>query len=965
MQEARLDELKMSPSALRQFTNSDAAQGIRAGFEAELIFPGMGDSEGGDSEPDYDADERAYSIDDIINFFEYDDYGYGLSDRQADRLRQSLENEYFEYFDDALMSEWDSDKFNQVRDYIERNDLFDQEEFIEDYLRDELGLSEEQIAEIVSTAKEATSSRNTPPEYRQASDAAAEQLDALTEQSIDTEDDTYDRALDEFRDEFGGGSEEDWLRENYRYMSDVAEAHDLTWPYIRYENSEGGYNEYSADSLADELKDVTGMRVIASSGYHSTSRSDNRWIIEPDSSLEGDDSDDMPCEIVSPPMPLKQCLEMMDKFFSWAKGYGAYANSSTGFHMGVSLPITGGKTDFVKLALFLGDEHVLKEFGRSSNTYTEAAMKKIRNRLKNNPSDIGEAMKLMQHGLIELANRAFKIEGFGKYTSINPKGNYIEFRSAGGDDYFQDIKKLQNTLMRYARAMTVAANPAAERQEYYKKLYKLISPSQGDAAMDLFARFASGTISKEELKNKWAEATLAKDAPETQETSTWAVYDTQTKQYVPGMKYSGYTESEAYALARQVMSPGSTMIGFRKMFDEKYELRNVSKSTGKWAIIDRDTGETLEVVDSENRGDAADLAMEKYAGKGIDYYIEPVQSNEPKRKLSRRAELAQRIKGQKADEFRGLEYVILDRMTGSITDPFRATSLEQAVEKADRYAARPGSGVEDFLQRYTLAQKTPDGNRPISTLEFTRARGAGSYEQQNSTDYKYYIKDIISGNIVHLFNADSTEEAAAYNRQYAERAGRRDQYKYGITQALQPEQLEQGRAAMQSAPDRVGTTAQTTLEPGQQWVIYSIATGTSVKSLSHTDRSAAAEEARTWIRMNNGDVTKFAIRAEHNPNAPQTQSEPIPGSTLDLQRQRAQASQSNIERQPSQVTTDAGIPMWEIYDRRAGSALTRYPDHNQTAAWSTAQQWLRDAHVPEDRWSEYSVRPLTQEQGNT
>ena len=82
-----------------------------------------------------------------------------------------------------------------------------------------------------------------------------------------------------------------------------------------------------------------------------------------------------------------------------------------------------------------------------------------------------------------------------------------------------------------------------------------------------------------------------------------------------------------------------------------------------------------------------------------------------------------------------------------------------------------------------------------------------------------------------------------------------------------------------------------------------------------------------------------------------------------LQRERYTSS-VQPQSQPyanQQVTTDAGIPMWEIYDRRSGSALTRFPDH-RSAAWATAQQWLRDAHVPEDDWAWYSVRALTADQ---
>ena len=61
--------------------------------------------------------------------------------------------------------------------------------------------------------------------------------------------------------------------------------------------------------------------------------------------------------------------------------------------------------------------------------------------------------------------------------------------------------------------MVVAADPQLERKEYYKKLYKLISPEGRNPMMDLFAKFTSGNISKEELKTRWAEAALAKEAP--------------------------------------------------------------------------------------------------------------------------------------------------------------------------------------------------------------------------------------------------------------------------------------------------------------------------------------------------------------------------------------------------------------------------------------------------------------------
>jgi hypothetical protein len=88
----QLDEVKMSPTALMQWANSDAAKGIRAGFEAELIFRDTTNDDDDDTEmePDYDYDERARSVSQVIDFFNGGDYG-GLSERQEGRLQEGLD----------------------------------------------------------------------------------------------------------------------------------------------------------------------------------------------------------------------------------------------------------------------------------------------------------------------------------------------------------------------------------------------------------------------------------------------------------------------------------------------------------------------------------------------------------------------------------------------------------------------------------------------------------------------------------------------------------------------------------------------------------------------------------------------------------------------------------------------------------------------------------------------------------
>jgi hypothetical protein len=91
-----LDEVRMGPKDLKRFADSPEAKGIRAGFEAELVFTGIGEESYDDLEPDYGADERAYSVQQVLDFFQNDDQGIGISDRTARRVEEQLDEMYLE-----------------------------------------------------------------------------------------------------------------------------------------------------------------------------------------------------------------------------------------------------------------------------------------------------------------------------------------------------------------------------------------------------------------------------------------------------------------------------------------------------------------------------------------------------------------------------------------------------------------------------------------------------------------------------------------------------------------------------------------------------------------------------------------------------------------------------------------------------------------------------------------------------
>ena len=560
-----LDEVRMGASDLAAFAKSPTAQGIRAGFEAELCFTGLGgggDDDDASPEPNYDQDRRPRSISDVAEFFHDGDYN---SRRDIALLREKMVEDYYEWRSSALYEAWSEVADREVADYIENN-VFDFDEAVEEYLRDDLGLRDQQVRVAMNAGKQAQEIESSKQlrlfaddneayaAYAEARDHAKEQLQELVERSLEDQDGNYEAAREQWEEVADDDySEREWLEsEGMISMSDVQSNYEISWPYYDFPSNESG-NEYNIDNatdLARNLSNTLGVEVKASSGYHNTTRREGLWIMEPDGSLEADDGD-MPVEIISPPMPLEECLRQMREFFAWAKSERAYSNESTGLHVGISLPGLGGKIDYVKLALFLGDKYILDKFNRDGNTYCRSSLEKIEKDIFNkDPEQITTAISAMRSGLSSIATGLITNDfGHGKYTSINLKGDYVEFRSMGGEDYINNIDDVINTVQRFALAMSIAGDKNAYRDEYNKKLYKLINPKGESDTIAYFAGYAAGTVPKNTLKywlrQQQTERQAKKIPPESGERWWWKVVYQNA-----GIEVVAATEAEAKRQAR-------------------------------------------------------------------------------------------------------------------------------------------------------------------------------------------------------------------------------------------------------------------------------------------------------------------------------------------------------------------------------------------------------------------------------
>lgn len=467
-----LFEIRMTPSSLRQ---EAARTGALAGMEFEMIVPNVEDNDG-EMEPDYDFDQRCRSIQDAYDFFYDGDYN---GRREVQNMRDEMYENYREWLDDKIEQEWDSQSEEYILEWVKNN--VDESEWNPDDLE------------------------NSPRNEALEDYAANVHADPMSDQ--------YQQARDEFREENQEiYDESDWLDDQgLDYMSNVENTYSMSWPH--WTSTGGGEAEIS--DVAQDFENAIGRDTRASDNYHSGSVSrpsvaNQRYIVEPDGSLDGDNPGDRGLEFVSPPLPIDEILSDLKKVKVWAGEYGCYTNSSTGLHINISVPnYSRENLDFVKLALLMGDKYVLDAFGRTGNTYAKSALGIVKDAVRNKPEDAARLLDKMKGNLDQLATKAIHSGITQKYTSINTKDGHIEFRSPGGDWLDENFDKIENTLLRFTVAMSAALNPEMYREEYLKKLYKLLSENnKGDDTIKYFSDYVAGKIPRAALRSFVKQAQL-------------------------------------------------------------------------------------------------------------------------------------------------------------------------------------------------------------------------------------------------------------------------------------------------------------------------------------------------------------------------------------------------------------------------------------------------------------------------
>ena len=530
-EDEQLDEIAMSPSSLRAMASKIDA---RAGMEFEMYVPDTErDSDDYfEQEPDYEYNESAYDIQQIADFFHDGDYN---GRRQIQEFQSRMEEAYFEWRDNKVSELWDEDGFEFYVTWVANN------------------IDEVDIKEWLGKV----AGKDLDDDYTPGKQDILDYANYLWGEDDDSKHNAYEEFREEHENDF---SDEDWLsEEGVRDMDDAMRYYgdgDISWPYWTQPDSGG---TVTIEEVAEAFGQAVGKPCKAGGSYHSVKKrpdaNNQFYIVETDGSLsEPDDSADAGLEFVSPAMPIEELFTDLKKIQTWMKETGCYTNESTGLHMNVSVPGwgpsdtgKGGTLDYVKLVLLIGDQYVLDEFGRAGNNYCASGLENVQRRIKTNTGLAEPLLNQMKGHLNDLASKALGVMSTSKYTSANVKDGYVEFRSPGGD-WLKELEsgknKIENTMLRFVVALDAATNPEKFRQEYLKKLYKLLAPSGEKSTIEYFARYVAGELPKAALRSFVKQAQLERKIKRQGEQFWWRVdHLNKSAEVVAG------TEQEALALA--------------------------------------------------------------------------------------------------------------------------------------------------------------------------------------------------------------------------------------------------------------------------------------------------------------------------------------------------------------------------------------------------------------------------------
>ena len=462
----------------KEVINSSLDAQIRCGWEAETVWENIeGDTD--------DVDNLTLSeIDDQYGGVDWD----SISESYTEWIYDYKQEEFLEDMVQDFINEREDDE-DYINEFIDDEGIeeSDWDDYREGVLRTEYGDERyeeegpEELSELYGYEDE-NWAREYVDEYRGAD--FRDYLRAIAEEDDDVRQAAYEEATENY-------DYDDWINDQWYSMSSFCDDMGIDYSY-------GNNLGEVAELVSKFVRNSSAFSddYVESGDYGNTSGSTTQYAVESDSSIDGYGTG---AEIISPVFSTpRRMLAEMKKFFEFLQSEGALTNNSTGLHITMSYNPQDGETvnhkpgtsqviaNKVKMAVLLGDQYLLNEFLRGSNTYTKSQYKELQNAIGELKQESGtEGIKKAEAFLEKaISDDKFRAIHFKGQKDAKTNTNLIEFRIGGGEDYEQDFDKVFKATVRYATTM-IAGHTDKYEGDYVKALSKLLRKANDVAQGDV------------------------------------------------------------------------------------------------------------------------------------------------------------------------------------------------------------------------------------------------------------------------------------------------------------------------------------------------------------------------------------------------------------------------------------------------------------------------------------------------
>ena len=436
---------------------------ILVGAEFEMIIPDMEGTISSDLQDEYeDAYKDWQQYFDDIKKYEKEREEYEEITNNKDELRKELADlvlDIEDYDTKKAWSEWSQENRQEfIRDF---NSLIHQYDDVTSL--DEISLydisDEIQTASLVDKINSEIVSLEDEVRYRE-DEGVYEEIQEPYILNYEYKD--YIDYMKELYDEYGMGEDiEADMKAGRSYYS-----------YSENEPPEPPNPEYLDLGVSGNIESSLNLDDAPFNNYEIgqygdiyQDRNSKTWAIEDDESLG-----DKGVEIKSPPMPLPDFIKKMDEMFDWMDDNGYETDSSTGFHIHMSMKKPTKDFDYLKLLLFTDEGYIFDKFSdRINNSY----VKSVKDKLKTDGSITKKDIKK----IFDEKKILTEFIGTAHFDAVNYrsiKENHVEFRYMGSN-YSEKYKDIISVLCNYAHNMALAADPDYKRKEYILKLQRIFN----------------------------------------------------------------------------------------------------------------------------------------------------------------------------------------------------------------------------------------------------------------------------------------------------------------------------------------------------------------------------------------------------------------------------------------------------------------------------------------------------------